>query len=133
MLWVLEPLAYRLGLLDHPGGRKDHGSPTPIIGGLAMALGIMVPVALVGKYPASYLGFMVGGALLVVVGLLDDIYDVRWWWRVVAQVGAALAMIYIGGVRVEYLGQVFGAQALDLGVWSVPFTIIATVGVINAF
>jgi UDP-N-acetyl-D-galactosamine dehydrogenase len=133
MLWILEPMAYRLGLLDHPGGRKDHGHPTPLIGGLAMAIGIMIPVAIDGAYPRSYLGFMLGATLLVAVGLLDDIKDVRWWWRVVAQVTAALVMVYVGGVRVEYLGQVFGAEAFDLGVWSVPFTVFATVGVINAF
>lgn len=133
LLWVLEPFAYRLGLLDHPGGRKDHGHPTPIIGGLAMAIGIMVPVIWDGTYPRAYLGFMVGAALLIAVGLVDDVRDVRWWWRVLAQVTAALAMIYIGGVKVEYLGEVFGAGAFDLGVWSVPFTVLATVGVINAF
>jgi UDP-GlcNAc:undecaprenyl-phosphate GlcNAc-1-phosphate transferase len=132
MLWVLEPLAYRLGLLDHPGGRKDHPHPTPIIGGIAMALGILAPVIWDGSYPASYLGFMIGGALLVVVGLVDDVIDVRWYWRVLVQVTAALAMIYIGGVRVEYLGQ-FGGETLTLDAWSVPFTVIATVGVINAF
>jgi UDP-N-acetyl-D-glucosamine/UDP-N-acetyl-D-galactosamine dehydrogenase len=133
MLWVLEPVAYRLGLLDHPGGRKDHGHPTPLIGGLAMAVGIMVPVVLVGEYPRSYLGFMLGGSMLVLVGLVDDVQDVRWWWRLLAQVTAALVMIYVGGVRVEYLGQFFGAESFDLGVWSVPFTVFATVGVINAF
>jgi UDP-GlcNAc:undecaprenyl-phosphate/decaprenyl-phosphate GlcNAc-1-phosphate transferase len=133
MLWILEPVAYRLGLLDHPGGRKDHGHPTPLIGGLAMAVGIMVPVALVGEYPRSYLGFMLGGSLLVVIGLLDDVQDVRWWWRLLAQATAALVMIYVGGVRVEYLGQFIGAESFDLGIWSVPFTVFATVGVINAF
>jgi UDP-GlcNAc:undecaprenyl-phosphate/decaprenyl-phosphate GlcNAc-1-phosphate transferase len=133
LLWVLEPLAYRLGLLDHPGGRKDHGHPTPIIGGVAMAIGIMVPVIWDGTYPRSYLGFMIGAAILIVVGLLDDVRDVRWWWRLLAQVTAALAMIYVGGVKVEYLGEVFGAGAFDLGLWSVPFTVFATVGVINAF
>jgi UDP-N-acetyl-D-glucosamine/UDP-N-acetyl-D-galactosamine dehydrogenase len=133
MLWVLEPLAYRLGLLDHPGGRKDHPHPTPIIGGIAMALGILVPVIYEGTYPRSYLGFMLGGALLVIVGLIDDVTDVRWWWRVLVQVTAALVMIYVGGVRVEYLGQFWGAEVVELGVFSVPFTVIATVGVINAF
>jgi UDP-GlcNAc:undecaprenyl-phosphate/decaprenyl-phosphate GlcNAc-1-phosphate transferase len=133
MLWILEPVAHRLGLLDHPGGRKDHAHPTPLIGGLAMALGILVPVIWVNEYPRSYLGFMLGGALLIAVGLLDDARDVRWWWRLLAQTAAALVMIYVGGVRVEYLGQFFGAGAFDLGLWSVPFTVFATVGVINAF
>jgi UDP-GlcNAc:undecaprenyl-phosphate GlcNAc-1-phosphate transferase len=133
LLWLLEPFAHRLGLLDRPGGRKDHGHPTPIIGGLAMAIGILVPVLWVGDYTQAYLGFMLGSGLLVLVGLIDDVSDIRWPWRLLAQGCAALIMIYVGGVRVEYLGDVFGARALDLGVWSVPFTVIATLGVINAF
>ena len=133
MLWILEPLAHRLGLLDRPGGRKDHAHPTPIVGGLAMAIGIMVPVVWLGEYPRAYLGFMLGAAMLIVVGLIDDVRDVRWWWRLLAQAGAALVMIYVGGVRVEYLGEIFGASSFDLGIWSVPFTVFATVGLINAF
>lgn len=133
MLWLLEPMAHRLGLLDRPGGRKDHAHPTPIVGGLAMAIGIMAPVVWVGEYPRSYLGFMLGAAMLIAVGLVDDVRDVRWWWRLLAQAGAALIMIYVGGVKVEYLGQLFGTGAFDLGIWSVPFTVFATVGIINAF
>ncbi|MCI1710748.1 MAG: undecaprenyl/decaprenyl-phosphate alpha-N-acetylglucosaminyl 1-phosphate transferase [Chiayiivirga sp.] len=133
MLWILEPLAHRLGLLDRPGGRKDHAHPTPIVGGLAMAIGIMVPVVWLGEYPRAYLGFMLGAAMLIVVGLIDDVRDVRWWWRLLAQAGAALVMIYVGGVRVEYLGELLGTRSFDLGIWSVPFTVFATVGIINAF
>ena len=34
MLWLMQPLARRLNLLDHPQGRKDHEHPTPVTGGL---------------------------------------------------------------------------------------------------
>lgn len=36
LLWVLGPVARRIGLVDHPGGRKTHHHPTPLIGGIAM-------------------------------------------------------------------------------------------------
>ncbi len=48
--------------------------------------------------------YLLGGGLLIVVGLLDDRYDLRWWWRILAQVVAALLMVYLGGVRIEQLG-----------------------------
>ena len=35
---LLLPLAWRVGLVDNPGGRKQHASPTPLIGGLAIYL-----------------------------------------------------------------------------------------------
>ena len=40
-LWLLQPLARRLGLLDHPAGRKDHATPTPVTGGVAIFIGCL--------------------------------------------------------------------------------------------
>ena len=133
-IWALQPFAGRLGLLDHPHSeRKDHGRPTPVTGGLGMilALALFFTLAPVPMSPARW-SFLLGSLLLIVVGLLDDYRDLRWWWRILAQVAAALIMVYLGDVRVEQLGRVFGFQDLSLGPWSVPFTVFATVGVINA-
>ena len=132
LLKLLHPWAPRLNLLDFPKGRKDHAHPTPIIGGLAMVAGFLVVMALVVPRHAmnSMTSFAVASLLLVGVGLYDDRFDLRWYWRVLAQVVAALIMIYGAGVRVENLGGVFGMG--DLGWISVPFTVFATVGIINA-
>jgi UDP-GlcNAc:undecaprenyl-phosphate GlcNAc-1-phosphate transferase len=39
LLWVLSPIATRIGLVDHPGGRKHHAKPTPPIGGIGRCQG----------------------------------------------------------------------------------------------
>lgn len=130
-LWLLQPVADRLNLLDHPHGRKDHAHPTPVTGGLAMAFGsllIVGPLHLDNGASALILA----SALLIVVGLLDDVYDIRWWWRVLAQVAASLVMVEMGGIRIEQLGQLVGLNGTGLGVLAVPFTVFATVGIINA-
>lgn len=133
VLWLLQPAARSLNLLDHPKGRKDHAHPTPITGGLAMAVGILVTGFATFDYlSASFLGFAIGATLLIIVGLLDDMYDVRWYWRILTQVVAALVMVYVGGVQIQQLGPVFGLGEMSLGVLSVPFTVFATVGLINA-
>src|SRR5690606_23381384 len=130
-LRVLHPLASRLNLLDFPLGRKDHAHPTPIVGGLAMVTGFLVVMPFIPDHALStVLSFAAASLLLVGVGLYDDRHDLRWYWRVLAQVVAALIMIYGAGVRVANLGGVFGMG--DLGWISVPFTIFATVGIINA-
>lgn len=132
-LWLLKPLAQRLDLLDYPKGRKDHARPTPVTGGLAMGVGaIAIGLTTVVDVGASFRGFMVAALLLIGVGLLDDKYDLRWYWRILAQVIAALIMVYWSGVRVEQLGPAFGVHSLSLGWLSVPFTVFATVGLINA-
>lgn len=132
MLWLMQPLARRFGLLDHPEGRKDHAEPTASTGGLAMAVGIFLTMLLFTECSWQIIAFMIAAALVVVVGMLDDRYDLRWWVRVLAQCGAVLVMVYAGGVRIEHIGEVFGIAPTGLGALSVPFTVFATVGIINA-
>ncbi|MGY0561664.1 MraY family glycosyltransferase [Luteimonas sp. A277] len=134
VLKLLHPLAPRLNLLDYPKGRKDHAHPTPITGGLAMLAALVaVGVVTIGSFATDTLvSFLVAALLLTGVGLADDRYDLRWYWRILAQVLAALIMVYGAGVRVEQIGPVFGLDSLALGWLSVPFTVFATVGIINA-
>jgi UDP-GlcNAc:undecaprenyl-phosphate GlcNAc-1-phosphate transferase len=135
LIVLLRPLAARIGLLDHPGGRKDHGAPTPVIGGLAIAVAAAIAVAYFGgpgtTGPAG-VALAEAALLLTVVGLIDDRYDVRWYYRLGAQVVAGLILYYVGGVRVEQIGPVLGLSPVSLGVLSAPFTVLATVGLINA-
>lgn len=131
-LWLLQPVARRLNLLDHPAGRKDHAVATPVTGGLAILIGCVVSFFAVQTSSYSLLAFCGAGLLLVIVGVYDDLRDLRWYWRIVAQAVAALIIIYGGGVRVEQIGPVFGLGEMSLGGLSVPFTVFATIGIINA-
>ena len=117
-LWLLQPVARRLNLLDHPAGRKDHAVPTPVTGGLAILIGCVVAFFAVQTSSNSLLAFCGAALLLVIVGIYDDLYDIRWYWRILAQAVAALIIIYAGGVRVEQIGPVFGLGEMSLG-WPV--------------
>lgn len=135
IIWLLQPFAARLGLLDHPrGGRKNHAHATPVTGGPGMVLALLLMLCLPFSLPMTTAkwGFLIGSGLLVVTGILDDLFDLSWWWRILAQILAALTMVYLGDVRVEQLGRAFGLEDLPLGSLSVPFTVFATVGLINA-
>ena len=133
LLWLLNPLAHRLDLLDHPaGGRKDHDAPTPVIGGLAVFIGFALAYSAVDTFIPSISAFFTASLLLVITGLYDDKHDLRWYWRILVQVVASLIIIYWGGVRVEQLGPLFGFGDTSLGMLSVPLTVFATVGLINA-
>ena len=129
---LIHPLAPRLNLLDHPQGRKDHAHPIPVTGGVAILVGCLVAFFLVQVGTESLHAFCAAAALLVVVGIYDDQHDLRWYWRILLQGAAALIIIYWGGVRVEQIGPVFGLGEMSLGWLSVPFTVFATIGIINA-
>lgn len=133
LIWLLKPVALRLNLLDHPRGRKAHEAPTPVTGGLAMTLGVALGgLAVWSEMSPPRKSLYLGMTLLLAVGLLDDLRDVRWWWRILAQAGAALILYYVGGVRVEQIGDALGFEHHELGRLSLPLTVFATVGVINA-
>lgn len=132
-LLLLMPLATYLGLIDYPLGRKNHGSPTPITGGLAMLAGVLLTgVFLLGDMGPASQGFSLAAIILIVLGIVDDKVDLSWRVRLGFQAIAALVMIYVGDIRVERFGDVFGLHVDSLGVFSVPFTVFATVGIINA-
>lgn len=132
-VWLLQPWAARLGLLDHPAGRKAHERPTPVTGGLAMLVAAaVVTIVIFGVMGPASLAFGLAALLVTLLGVADDRFDLRWYWRMGGQVLAALILVYVGGIRVEYLGDVLGFGTVVLGPWAVPFTVFATVGIINA-
>ena len=132
VLYLLQPFAAKLNLLDHPKGRKDHANPTPVTGGLAILIGCAIAFVFIQRSGTSLQAFLAAAGLLVAMGVYDDLYDMRWYTRILIQALATLLIIFWGGVRVEQLGPAFGLDSLALGWLSVPFTIVATIGIINA-
>ncbi len=129
---LLRPLATWLGIVDHPGGRKRHEHSTPLVGGLGLFLGLVVTLVcfqIAIPSPTAYFGATI---LLAVTGLLDDRFDLPARFRLLVQVAAALIMILGGDLVVGDFGDGFGIR-FDLGPLAIPFTIFATVGLINAF
>jgi len=130
---ILIALAPRLGLVDRPDKRKVHAAPTPAIGGLAIALSSL-PLAMIA-FPTDrpLLALVAASVLLLSEGVIDDLYDLRWKYRLCAHAAAALVLIYYGGVKVDYIGLAFGVWDYhQLGSFAMPFTVLATTGLINA-
>jgi UDP-GlcNAc:undecaprenyl-phosphate GlcNAc-1-phosphate transferase len=127
------PAARRFGMVDHPGGRKDHVGSIPVIGGLAIFLAVLVSyLAFETGMSRATVAFVGCALLMVAVGQLDDHRDLHWSWRIGAQSVAALVMIYVAGVEATNLHDVFGFTGSNIGLFSVPFTVFIVVGVINA-
>jgi UDP-GlcNAc:undecaprenyl-phosphate GlcNAc-1-phosphate transferase len=67
-------LALRYGMVDHPGPRKVHIRPMPLLGGIAIYLGFVLAVlfTLDRKPELQIVAILAGAMLLAVVGFLDD-------------------------------------------------------------
>ena len=127
------PLANRWGLVDKPGGRKDHECPIAVTGGAVILLAVVTGFFLFEPdWSMRVATFIAGAVMLVLVGQLDDKYDLRWTWRIGAQALAALLLAVVAGVKAENLQDVFGFGGANIGLLAIPFTIFVVVGIINA-
>lgn len=127
------PLARRFGLVDHPGGRKDHHCAMPVVGGLVIYLVVVASFWFFeGGFDRRTGTFMACAGLLMLVGQLDDYFDLRWTWRIGAQAVAALMLVLVAGVMATNLHDVFGFTGANMGWLAIPFTVFIVVGVINA-
>lgn len=132
-LRMLVPVAHKVKLLDIPSGRKTHDLPTPLIGGIAAYLAVLAALLLSSPLAVHSVYFMLGGSLVLLVGLVDDYKPMGVRLRLVFQC-AAIALV-IGGtdLHVTQLPIPLTGGRLELGVWGIPFTLIAVVGLMNAF
>jgi UDP-GlcNAc:undecaprenyl-phosphate GlcNAc-1-phosphate transferase len=129
---VCSSLAVRLNILDIPNERKVHVRPIPRSGGIAMAMGTLLPILLTLPFHDFLKSIVVGCWIVVMFGLLDDSRGLPYKYKFAAQIAAALVVIFFGGVRITHLGS-FLPEGIDLPVWlAVPLTVVAIVGVTNA-
>lgn len=128
---ALRPVAVAVGLVDIPGGRKRHDVPVPIIGGIAMSIGLGVGTSLVER-PAFWGPTLLGIYVLAVVGTIDDRFDLPANVRLIAQFCAALLLVLASNLMVTGIGAplFFGLQ---LGPFALPFTVLFVVTLVNAF
>jgi undecaprenyl-phosphate alpha-N-acetylglucosaminyl 1-phosphatetransferase len=130
-------LTTRLGVLDHPGGHKQHGASTPFVGGFGL-MAVVMTVLFFGSayFPELWLHpiqiIATCAAILFVTGFADDIWHLGFKTRLLIQVMVAVGMVYLGGVELATLGQIIPSFSINLGFLAIPFTIFAAVGLINA-
>ena len=137
---IVRGYAQGLGLLDQPGGRKVHRVAIPRLGGVAMAIafgaGVGIALFLVpnldavgGLRPNRVAAILVGVAILVVVGVIDDVRGMRALVKLAFQVAAAVVAFALG-LSVDRLHLPW--TIVELGILSLPITVLWIVAVINA-
>ncbi|MGH7255360.1 MAG: glycosyltransferase family 4 protein, partial [Nitrospirales bacterium] len=129
--FALTPLVIRLGtlwgLLDLPAARKIHRNPTPRIGGIAVYAGFVLALSANWMLTDWMTAIFLAGSLLLIVGILDDAWDLPAWLKLAVQVGGAGLVISSGKVLTLFPEGPLG----DL--LNVTVTLLWIVGITNAF
>jgi UDP-GlcNAc:undecaprenyl-phosphate GlcNAc-1-phosphate transferase len=88
-------IAFALGVLDTPSARKVHHTPTPLLGGAAVYAAFAITVLFNFDFSRELKGVAVGATIVVVLGLLDDAWDLPAPLKLAGQVaGVGAAMAY---------------------------------------
>lgn len=131
---LLARAAPRLGLLDFPGGHKQHHGAIPVVGGIAIFLSATAAVVWCGPpLLVQHSVFLLACLLVLGVGVVDDRSHVAPRLRLGLQTLVVTGTYLALGFKVNSLGNLFGTGSIELGVLALPFGILATVALINAF
>ncbi len=77
-------------LLDVPNARSSHEVPTPRLGGLAVIAGVWASV----PFTDGRVGVLVAAAFAGLLGLLDDVFDLRFWMKAAGQASVAFVLLF---------------------------------------
>lgn len=123
-------LAFKLGAIDQPDQRKVHQQVMPRLGGLAIFLAFMIAALIWSKGADAFTGILAGAVIIFVVGMLDDIYQLSPWAKLLGQCLAAAVAMYFG-VMVHFVTNPFDGL-LALGYLGLPLTFLWIIGITNA-
>lgn len=127
---VLVHWAPAIGLTDAPGPRKVHSIPVPRVGGLAMAVGLLLPTLITVDLTPSIRGLLLGLVVLLVFGLWDDRVTLGYRTKFAGQVLAAGLCMIVGNVHVGTL--MIGSVIVLPQAVSIFITFVFLIGITNA-
>lgn len=122
--------AHKIGAVDKPNKRKVHQKVMPRLGGLAIFIAVAVGYFVAGLYEAKITGIMVGALIIIVLGIIDDKYEISAKIKLLGQILAACAVMG-SGLTVEVLNIPF-IGVFDLGILSYVVTLFWILAITNA-
>ena len=127
---AVKRLACRVGAMDNPNARKVHHGAVPRLGGLGIYIGFLASVLYSLPLSTEVVGLLMGSAVIIAVGVWDDICQIPAKVKLLGQVLAAVVLVACG-VRVDWVLNPFGDYIYLSAFISVPLTILWVVGFTN--
>ncbi|WP_229683109.1 MraY family glycosyltransferase [Virgibacillus oceani] len=132
---IITPIIIKVSLkmkaTDKPNHRKVHTDPIPTLGGLAIFFSFLIGLVILQPSNEYHLAIICGGFLIIVLGFLDDLFDISPKVKFLVQIVAALLVVFWGGLQVEFINLPFGGQ-IEFGFLSSIVTVFWIVGITNA-
>ena len=135
--WWIHPyilkVAITKNIVDNPDARKLQRVPVPVLGGLNVVFGVLTGVMAFNLFGNFYDLFPVFASIIIIliIGLMDDMISLTPRVRFVVEIILVLFLIFTTGYQINDFHGLWGLQEVPLYL-SVPLTVVASVGIINA-
>jgi len=132
---LVKTLACKVGAIDVPDGkRRVHKSPIPRLGGLAIFFGFICAVFSFADIDNQMRGILIGAFLIVAIGILDDVKQLKASVKLIVQIAAAIIVVChdVKITAISVPSFIINGGILPLKWMSIPLTILWIVGVTNA-
>ena len=130
----IKQIAVKVNLVDKPNYRKVHTNAVPLIGGISIAITVLIVLIVSGNqlsFLKEYLPILSSGFVLLIVGVIDDKTDLSAKYKLVIQLLLAF-IIALSGPRITTFYGFLGVY--EIATWAqYLLTIIVITGVVNAF
>ena len=126
-------IALLKGIVDNPDARKLQKVPVPVLGGIAVFFGIVVSMTATGLFYETASLFAILGVMTIMlyVGVMDDILSLSPSLRFLIEILVVLLLIFCNKYSLDNFHGLWGVHAIPVWI-SVPLTVLAGVGILNA-
>lgn len=131
-IFLFAKVSYSLNLVDIPNYRKKHTKPTAYTGGLAISISYICSLLLFETYIQSLNMIISISLLLAVVGFIDDKNNLNIGGKLSLQILPIIYLIIVENLHLTQLGN-YEYFKFELNSTSIPFTLLATMFLINSF
>jgi UDP-GlcNAc:undecaprenyl-phosphate GlcNAc-1-phosphate transferase len=143
---LCKKIALKFGIVDRPDNLvKTHKGSVAYLGGVGMLVGLTVGIFTgiyhiydLQQFSAAFkwlMGVLGGGAIACLVGLVDDIFNLKPWQKILGQVAAAIVLVFVGiGPALYYSLTFLNIEISDTAemICGIPIVIIFVVGATNS-
>ena len=132
---LVKRFAVHVNAIDDPEDpRRIHKEPIPRLGGLAIFVGFIIAVVLFADIDRQLRGIIFGAVIIIAIGVIDDIFQIRAVVKLVFQILAALVAVYHGVLVGIFANPIVFSetQFVDLGYLAIPITVIWIVAITNS-
>jgi UDP-GlcNAc:undecaprenyl-phosphate/decaprenyl-phosphate GlcNAc-1-phosphate transferase len=132
LLFFCAVISYKLNLVDLPNKRKTHSKPIAYTGGVAISVALLCALQIF-DVTGGVLNSIISIAFLVtIVGFVDDKYYLNTGGKLSLQIIPILYLIVYENLNLLHIGD-YNYFLLGLGSFSIPFSLLSVLFLINAF